>query len=120
MRRAGFSERLMAFRTALVRPVVARPPGSVQTSRESGRRRRTRKIFVVKQKRRLLAENRAHRKIEQVLVFDDHPESLRLAFREIRNSHVDLPRAHRATSFDLIVVSILTLLVLVGMFWPLL
>src|SRR5436309_2203518 len=43
--------------------------------------RRTKRIFIIKQAAQLPATNSAEgRKVQHVLIFDDHPESLRLVF----------------------------------------
>jgi len=83
-------------------------------------RRRTRKIFVIKQARRLASTNGTEKKLRRILIFDDHPDSLRLVFERGASRHDDLTVPPRATSWDLILVSILAMVALIGMFWPLL
>jgi hypothetical protein len=81
---------------------------------------RTRKIFVIKKTSRLPSTNAAGKKIRRLLIFDNHPDSLRLGFGRRGNADVDLSAPPRASSSELIIVSLLTLAALVGMFWPIL
>jgi hypothetical protein len=82
------------------------------------RRRRTKKIFVVKQTSRLPSAKSAGRKIQRVLIFDNHPDSLRLVFGGRPYSFVDLSRPQRISLWELLIVSILVIAGLVGIFWP--
>jgi hypothetical protein len=84
------------------------------------RRGQTRKIFVVKKISRLPSTNAAGKKIRRILIFDNHPDSLRLVFGRRPHPDVNLSGPQRASSWELIIVSIVTLAGLVGMFWPLL
>src|ERR1700730_9975073 len=81
---------------------------------------RTRKIFVIKKTSRLPSTNAAGKKIRRILIFDNHPDSLRLVFGRRPDPDVDLSGAQPARSWEVIIVSILTIGALVGMFWPLL
>jgi hypothetical protein len=83
-------------------------------------RGRTRKIFVIKKTSRLPSANAAGKKIRRILIFDNHPDSLRLVFGRRSHPDVDLSRSQRVSSWELIIVSIVTIGALVGMFWPLL
>lgn len=87
------------------------------TGRQHGQ---TRKIFVIKQTSRLASTNAAGKKIRRVLIFDDHPESLRLVFGRRPHPKVDLSRPQRIALWELLIVSILMIAGLVTMFWPLL
>jgi hypothetical protein len=118
MNRTSFRTRVMVFPTPLVRPVIERRANFAQTS-GSRQRRRTRKILVIKQTRRLPSTNAAGRKIHRVLIFDNHPDSLRLVFERRANPHVDLAVPERVSLWELILVSILAMAALIGMFWPL-
>ena len=60
-----------------------------------------------------------HKKIRRILIFDDHPDSLRLVFEGGANPHGDLSVPQPVSSWELILVSILTMSALIGMFWPL-
>jgi len=90
-----------------------------QTSSGDRQRGRTRKIFIIKKTSRLPSTNAAGKKIRRILIFDNHPDSLRLVFGEHANPYVDLAVPHRVSSWELIIVSILTIGGLFGMFWPL-
>src|ERR1700730_16996995 len=90
------------------------------SARTGQQRRRTKKIFVIKNTTRLRSTSAADKKIRRILIFDNHPESLRLVFGHRQHRGVDLIQSKRATSWELIVVSMVTLVGLIGMFWPLL
>jgi len=57
--------------------------------------------------------------IRSILIFDNHPDSLRLVFERRANPHSDLSAPERVISWELILASILTMAALIGMFWPL-
>jgi hypothetical protein len=95
-------------------------------SRRSGIR--AKKIFVVKESSRLFdsrsgqalpATNPARKRIPRILIFDDHPDSLRLVFGRRVNPRAHLSAPRPASSWELILVSLLTAGALVAMFWPL-
>ena len=78
-----------------------------------------RKIFVVKQTSHLPATNAAAGKtVRRILIFDNHPDSLRLVFDHSAPSHVHLSNPQRTPSS---VVALLWILVvgLMAMFLPL-
>jgi hypothetical protein len=120
MKRTSYRKRVMVFPTPLVRPLIDRQANFAQISPGSGQRRRTRKIFVIKQTSRLSSTNAANRKIRRVLIFDNHPESLRLVFGKRANPHVDLSVPQRVSSRELVLVSVLGLGLFIAMFWPIL
>lgn len=72
---------------------------------------------MIKQVRRLESTTGTHKKIRCILIFDNHPDSLRLVFRA--NPHIHLSAPERVISWELILVSILIMGALIGMFWPL-
>ena len=110
----------MAWSTPFVRPIINHQPDLAQTSAENEqRRRRTRKVFIIKQVQRLPATNAASGKIQRVLIFDNHPDSLRLLFGRRANPHLDLSVPNRVSEGELVFVSILAMGALFGMFWPL-
>jgi len=89
---------------------------------------RAKKIFVIKQSSRrfdsrlgqpLPATNAARKRIQHILIFDDHPDSLRLVFGRRVNPHVHLSAPPPASLWELILVSMLTMGALVAVFWPL-
>jgi hypothetical protein len=110
----------MLLPPGLVRPIAHRHPNLARLSfanEQSGPR--TRKIFVIKQSRRLRSTNGADKKMQRILIFDDHPDTLRLVFGGGANPHGDLSVAPPASSWQLILISILTMGALIGMLWPL-
>jgi hypothetical protein len=84
------------------------------------RRSRTKKIFIIKKTNRLPSTNAAGRKIRRILIFDNHPESLRLVFGPRAHPDIDLSPPQRVSSWELIIVLTVTAAGLVGMFWPVL
>src|SRR5438270_962773 len=84
------------------------------------RRGQTRSIFVIKQTVRLPSTNEAGTKIQRILVFDNHPDTLRLVFGRGSHPSIDPSGPQRVSSWQLIIVSIVIMGGLVGMFWPLL
>src|SRR5216683_326135 len=92
---------------------------ALPTSFVDRQRSRTRKIFIIKKTSRLPSTNAAGKKIRRILIFDNHPDSLRLIFGERASPYVDLSVPQRVSSWQLIVVSILTMSALFGMVWPL-
>jgi hypothetical protein len=121
MKRTSFRKRVAAFPAPFVRPIVDRETNFDQPSSGSGQRhRRTRKIFIIKQLRRLPAANETDRNIQRVLMFDNHPDTIRLLFGSRANRHVDLAASERVSFWDLTLVSVLIMSALIGMFWPLL
>ena len=103
-----------------VRPITDLQPDLARLSSANGRPgARTRKIFVIKQSRRLRSTNGADKKIRRILIFDNHPDTLRLVFGGGANPHGDLSVAQPASPWELILISILTMGALIGMLWPL-
>jgi hypothetical protein len=78
------------------------------------------KIFIIRQAIQLPPTNSAEGKNAQhILIFDDHPESLRLVFGST-TPKLDLSRPPRASSSQLILLSILAIGLLLAILWPLL
>jgi hypothetical protein len=114
MKRKSFGARQIQF--PLVGTIAARESKLAQTSsgiRQPGLRRK--RLFIIKQVKR----SGTDKKIRRVLIFDNHPDSLRLVFEGGAISHHELPKSRHVSSWELIVVSILIIGGLVGMFWPL-
>jgi len=110
----------MPFSARLVRPIENRHPNLFDLPSASGQPGvRAKKIFVIKQSRRLRSTNGADKTIRSILIFDNHPDSLRLVFGRRANPHIHLFAPQPASSWELILVSILTMVALIGMFWPL-
>src|SRR5947209_2444654 len=78
------------------------------------RRGRARKIFVIKKTSRLRFTNGADKKTRRILIFDNHPDTLRLVFARRPDPHVDAALPQRVSSWELIIVSMLTLTGLIG------
>ena len=116
MKRKDFRRRPIS--SPFVRPVTG--PNLFPLSAASEKpRRRTRKIFVIKQARHLASTNGTQKKLRRILIFDDHPDTLRLVFGRDASLHDDLSVSPRATSWEFILVSILAIVAFMGMFWPL-
>jgi len=119
MKRKDFRHRPISFPEQFVRPNAGASVFPLFAASENPRRR-TRKIFIIKQARRLAPTNGTEKKFRRILIFDDHPDSLRLVFGPGASRHDDLSVPPRATSWDFILVSILAIVAFVAMFWPLL
>ena len=74
---------------------------------------------MVKQVKRLESTTGTRKKIRRILIFNNHPDSLRLVFGHRTNQHVHLSAPPRASSRDAVLVSLLALGLLILMFWPL-
>ena len=78
-----------------------------------------RKIFVVEQTSHLPATNAAPGKmVRRILIFDNHPDSLRLVFGDHAASHVPLSDPQRTTSWGVALLWILVVGLMMAMFWP--
>jgi hypothetical protein len=116
MKRKSFGDRQIQFQAPLAGPIAARESNLAQTSsgiREPRLRRK--RLFIIKQ----VSRSGTDKKIRRVLIFDNHPDSLRLVFEGGAIAHRELPKSRHVSSWELIIVSILTIGGLVGMFWPL-
>jgi hypothetical protein len=118
MKRKDFRHRPISFPEPFVRPVTGASAFPLSAANEKSRPR-ARKIFIIKQARRLASTNGTQKKLRRILIFDDHPDTLRLVFGRDASLHDDLSVLPRATSWDLILVSILATVAFLGMFWPL-
>jgi hypothetical protein len=109
----------MPLAARIVRP-IENPPNLFRLPPASGYPSvHTKKIFAIKEVQRLPATTAACRKIQRILIFDNHPASLRLVFDRRANQHVHLSTPPRASSRDAVLVSLLALGLLILMFWPL-
>jgi hypothetical protein len=116
MKRKSFRDRRIQVPASLIEPIAARESNLAQASSgigQTGLRRK--RLFIIKQ----VSRSGTDKKIRRVLIFDNHPDSLRLVFEGGAISHHDLPKSRHVSSWELIIVSILTIGGLVGMFWPL-
>jgi hypothetical protein len=110
----------MPFPARLVRPIDNRSANLFEFPSASGLPGvRAKNIFVIKQEIHLPQTNAAGNKIRRILIFDNHPASLRLVFGRRANPHIHLSAPERVISWELIFVSILIMGALIGMFWPL-
>jgi len=115
MKRKSFRDRQIQLPARSVGPIAARESKFAQTFsgiRQTGLRRK--RLFIIKQVGLSGTE-----KIHRVLIFDNHPDSLRLVFEGGAISHHELPKSRHVSSWELIIVSILIIGGLVGVFWPL-
>lgn len=129
MKRKSFQHRQMSFPAPFVRPIANHQPNlarPVPVSRRPGIR--AKKIFVIKESSRPLgsrsgqalpATNAARKRIQHILIFDDHPDSLRLVLGRRVNPQAHLSAPPAAGSWELILASMVTVGALVAMFWPL-
>jgi hypothetical protein len=121
MKREQFDYGRMALPASFVRPSADDQLNLARTFSLPGQQPgRTRKIFVIKKTSRLRSTNGADKKIRRILIFDNHPESLRLVYGRRSNRHVDLSAPQRVSSWELIIVCFVTFVGLIGMFWPIL
>lgn len=81
---------------------------------------RVRKIFVIKKVQRLQATTAAGKKIQRILIFDDHPDSLRLILGGSASRDTRRTSGGWATLRVFILPGIAALTALLAMFWPLL
>ena len=74
---------------------------------------------MIKQVRRLKSTTGTRTKIRRILIFDNHPDTIRLVFGHRANPNNRLLASESVISWELILVSILIMGALIGMFWPL-
>jgi len=129
MKRKSFQRRQMSFPAPFARPIANHQPNLARPfpmSQQLGIR--AKKIFVIKESSRPLgsrsgqalpATNAARKRIQHILIFDDHPDSLRLVLGRRVNPRAHLSAPPPASSWEVILVSIVTVGALVAMFWPL-
>ena len=121
MKRKSSRYRAMPFSTRVAKPInklnlssVSFPPANEHSGV------RVRKIFVIKQEIHLPQARDADKRMRRILIFDDHPDSLRLVFGPRANPHVHLSALQRVFSWELILASIVTMGALIAMFWAIL
>src|ERR1700682_4067905 len=109
MKRERSDYRGMALPAQFVRPGAEDQLNLARTfSLPRQRRGRPRKIFVIKKTSRLWSKTGAGKKIRRILIFDSHPESLRLVYGPRSNPDVDLSVPQRVSSWELIIVCFVT------------
>jgi hypothetical protein len=129
MKRKSFQHRQISFPGPFVRPIASHQSNLVRPFPASGQPgSRAKNIFVIKESSRpfaarsgrpLPATNAARKRIPRILIFDDHPDSLRLVLGRRVNPQAHLSAPPPASSWELILASMLTMGALVAMFWPL-
>jgi hypothetical protein len=118
VKRKNFRNRVTAVPLPFVRPIARRQPESIPSAYAHGRQSsRGRRIFILKDGKQLPTTNATGRKIQRFLIFDDHPDSLRLVFGPGTHSPIDLYEAKPAKSLRIILLSILALGVLLEILW---
>jgi len=109
MQRRSYHHRARIFDAALLKPPAEAPSSNsfrvLSPDRQPGRR--AKKIFVIRQTVQLPSTDSAEgRSVQHILIFDDHPESLRLVFGRA-TAEIDLPRPPGARLWPLVLLSIL-------------
>jgi hypothetical protein len=122
MKRKSSRYRAMPFSARLVKPIENHDPNLFRlpsASRQPGIH--ARKIFVVKQTRCLAPTHAAAAKrVQRILIFDNHPDSLRLVSGYRRaDSHFHVSDPPRTTSWGVALLWILVVGLMMAMFWPL-
>src|SRR5947208_534254 len=88
------------------------------STREGSRPRK--KIFIIKQTGRLPSTSTSGGKIQRILIFDNHPDSLRLVHeRRGRDVDIDLLAPPRDNWLEIMLVSVAAGAVLGGVLWSL-
>src|ERR1700722_2767920 len=114
MKRERFDYRRMELPESFVRPSADDHLNLGKAAFERGKQVRTKKIFIVRKTSRLRSTSAAGKKIRRILIFDNHPDSLRLIFGRRPSPYPPAPR--RTSSWELTAVSILTLGALISAF----
>src|SRR2546427_12170081 len=105
MKRERFDYGRMALPRSFVRPSAEDQLNLARTFSLPGQRSgRARRIFVIKKTSRLRATNGVDKKIRRILIFDNHPEILRLAFEDGAIWHHELPKSWHSSLWELISV----------------
>ena len=67
----------------------------------------------------LPATHAAGKTIRHILIFDNHPESLRVLLGQSANQYLDKPERNRDSLWDLVLPGMAILIALLALFWPL-
>jgi hypothetical protein len=78
-----------------------------------------RKIFVVSKTSRQAATDGLDKTIRRILIFDDHPDSLRLILGTPAHQRVHRIPQSRVNSRHFIIPGLLIVVAMLAMFWPL-
>ena len=110
----------MPLLASFVRPTTDHQPDlAIPSFARAQRGPRSRRIFIFGQVKRLESTTGTHKEIRRILIFDDHPDSLRLVFGRRPNSDGDLAMPQRTRFWKLVLVLMLTMVGLIAMVWPL-
>ena len=120
MKRRSYHQRARIFDAPLLRPPAEdRSSNSfrfLSLNRQPGTR--AKKFFIIKQTIHLAPTDSAEGKnVQHILIFDDHPESLRLVFGS-GTPKVDLPPPPRASSWYLVLLSIVIISLVIAILLP--
>ena len=121
MKRRSYHHRARIFNTPLLKPPAEDRSSNSFRVLSLGRQPGTRakRIFIIKQAIHLPPTNSAEgRNVQHILIFDDHPESLRLVFGSAIPD-ADLSRPPRASSRHLVILSILIMTLVTAILWAL-
>jgi hypothetical protein len=121
MKKRSFHRRARTFNAPVLRlPAEDRSANSfhfLSLDRQVGTE--TKRFFIIKQAVQLSPTSSAgSRTVQHVLIFDDHPESLRLVFGRA-TAEIDLPRPPGASLWPLVLLSIVIIGSLIAILWPL-
>jgi hypothetical protein len=120
MKRRSYHHRARIFDGPLLRPPAEDHSSNsfrfLSLNRQQGTR--AKKFFIIKQTIHLApTDSAAGRNVQHILIFDDHPESLRLVFGSA-TPEVDLPPPSRASSWYLVLLSIAIISLVIAILWP--
>ena len=119
MKRGNFHYRTMPLSARVVKPINKPNANSFRfPSASEYSDVRARKIFVIKQVQRLPATTAPGKKIQRILIFDNHPDSLRLVFARHANSHARPSHRERMTSWGVALLWILVVGLMMATLWP--
>src|SRR5438477_5824327 len=118
----SYHHRARMFNTPLLKPPAEDRSSNSFRVLSLGRQPGTRakRIFIIKQAIHLPPTNSAEgRNMQHILIFDDHPESLRLVFGSTTPPEVGLPRPPHASSRHLVSLSIWIMTLVTAFLWAL-
>jgi hypothetical protein len=122
VRRKRSYRRRLAFPTTFRNAVTDHQTGPTQSSFANPQPGSPmRRIFIIKQVRQFSTTSLTDRKIRRILIFDNHPDSLRLLFSSDSNPDGnDLSEPRRVSIWQLALVLTLVVVAFVGILWPIL
>jgi hypothetical protein len=121
MKRKSLRHWAMPFSARVIKPINKLDPDLFRLSLLSGYPSvRPKKIFVIKQTGRLQPTNAKGKEVQRILIFDNHPASIRLVFEHRAKLRAGLSVPPRATSWELTLVTMLAVVLLIAMLAPIL